>query len=34
VALAGRRQLWLLPGSWERWAALFEEAGYAPVTPV
>ncbi len=23
--------LWLLAGSWERWAALFEEAGYAPV---
>jgi pimeloyl-ACP methyl ester carboxylesterase len=26
--------LWLLPSSWERWAALFEQAGYAPVTPV
>jgi non-heme chloroperoxidase len=26
--------LWLLPSSWNRWAALFEEAGYAPVTPV
>ena len=25
--------LWLLPSSWDRWAALFEEAGYAPVTP-
>src|SRR2546430_1327896 len=25
--------LWLLPSSWERWAALFEEAGYAPLTP-
>jgi pimeloyl-ACP methyl ester carboxylesterase len=25
--------LWLLPGSWDRWAALFEEAGYAPLTP-
>lgn len=23
--------LWLLSSSWERWAALFEEAGYAPV---
>ena len=23
--------LWLLASSWERWAALFEEAGYAPV---
>ncbi len=25
--------LWLLPSSWDRWAALFDEAGYAPVTP-
>jgi non-heme chloroperoxidase len=25
--------LWLLPSSWERWAALFEEAGYAAVMP-
>jgi pimeloyl-ACP methyl ester carboxylesterase len=25
--------LWLLPSSWDRWAALFEQAGYAPVTP-
>jgi pimeloyl-ACP methyl ester carboxylesterase len=25
--------LWLLPSSWDRWASLFEEAGYAPVTP-
>jgi pimeloyl-ACP methyl ester carboxylesterase len=25
--------LWLLPSSWERWTALFEEAGFAPVTP-
>src|SRR5882757_3443108 len=23
--------LWLLPNSWDRWAALFDEAGYAPV---
>jgi pimeloyl-ACP methyl ester carboxylesterase len=23
--------LWLLPSSWDRWAALFDEAGYAPV---
>src|SRR3954452_14291482 len=26
--------LWLLPSSWDRWAAVFEEAGYAPVAPV
>jgi pimeloyl-ACP methyl ester carboxylesterase len=26
--------LWLLPSSWDHWAAVFEEAGYAPVTPV
>jgi pimeloyl-ACP methyl ester carboxylesterase len=25
--------LWLLPSSWDNWAQLFEEAGYAPVTP-
>jgi non-heme chloroperoxidase len=25
--------LWLLPSSWERWAQLFEEAGYAALTP-
>ncbi|MEA2311053.1 MAG: hypothetical protein QOE28_1021 [Solirubrobacteraceae bacterium] len=25
--------LWLLPSSWERWAAHFEAAGYAPVSP-
>jgi non-heme chloroperoxidase len=25
--------LWLLPSSWDRWAELFEEAGYAPVQP-
>ena len=25
--------LWLLPSSWERWAAFFEEAGYVAVTP-
>ncbi|MFD0206024.1 MULTISPECIES: esterase/lipase family protein [Saccharothrix] len=25
--------LWLLPSSWDRWAAVFEEAGYAPVAP-
>jgi non-heme chloroperoxidase len=25
--------LWLLPSSWDRWAALFEQAGYAALTP-
>jgi non-heme chloroperoxidase len=25
--------LWLLPNSWDRWAALFEEAGYAAIRP-
>jgi non-heme chloroperoxidase len=25
--------LWLLPSSWDRWSALFEEAGYAALTP-
>jgi pimeloyl-ACP methyl ester carboxylesterase len=25
--------LWLLPSSWDRWAKLFEEAGYAALTP-
>jgi len=25
--------LWLLPSSWDRWARLFREAGYAPLTP-
>ena len=25
--------LWLLPNSWDRWAALFEAAGYAPLSP-
>src|SRR4030088_2972121 len=25
--------LWLLPGSWERWASAFEDAGYAALTP-
>jgi non-heme chloroperoxidase len=25
--------LWLLPSSWDRWATLFGEAGYAPLTP-
>jgi pimeloyl-ACP methyl ester carboxylesterase len=25
--------LWLLPSSWDRFAQLFEDAGYAPVTP-
>ena len=26
--------LWLLPSSWDNWAKVFEEAGYAPVQPV
>ena len=25
--------LWLLPNSWDRWAQLFEQAGYVAVTP-
>lgn len=25
--------LWLLPSSWDSWAAVFEQAGYAPVQP-
>jgi non-heme chloroperoxidase len=25
--------LWLLPSSWDRWVTLFEEAGYAGLTP-
>lgn len=25
--------LWLLPSSWQRWADVFAEAGYAPVVP-
>ena len=25
--------LWLLPSSWDRWAKLFEENGYAALTP-
>jgi non-heme chloroperoxidase len=25
--------LWLLPSSWDRWAARFEEAGYSALTP-
>ncbi|MDB5859597.1 MAG: alpha/beta hydrolase [Ramlibacter sp.] len=25
--------LWLLPSSWDRWAQVFEEAGYAALTP-
>jgi pimeloyl-ACP methyl ester carboxylesterase len=25
--------LWLLPTCWESWATVFEEAGYAPLTP-
>jgi pimeloyl-ACP methyl ester carboxylesterase len=26
--------LWLLPSSWDNWAAVFEQAGYPAVTPV
>src|SRR6267378_2280348 len=25
--------LWLLPSSWDRWAAVFEEAGYTAMAP-
>ena len=25
--------LWLLPSSWDRWATVFEEAGYTAITP-
>src|ERR1017187_4763382 len=25
--------LWLLPSSWDRWAELFESAGYVALTP-
>src|ERR1700722_15774545 len=25
--------LWLLPSSWDRWAAAFEEAGFTALTP-
>ena len=25
--------LWLLPSSWDKWADLFKQAGYAPLTP-
>ena len=25
--------LWLLPSSWDRWAAVFEQAGYTALTP-
>ena len=25
--------LWLLPSSWDQWAGVFEEAGFAPLTP-
>src|SRR4051794_38701131 len=25
--------LWLLPSSWDRWAAIFQEAGYTALTP-
>ncbi len=26
--------LWVLASSWDNWATLFDEAGYAPVTPI
>jgi len=26
--------LWLLPNSWDNWADFFEQAGYAPLTPL
>ena len=26
--------LWLLPSSWAKWADLFRQAGYAPLTPI
>lgn len=26
-------ELWLLPSSWDRWAAVFEAAGYTALTP-
>src|ERR1700729_4642762 len=39
-ANASRRQpvvfihgLWLLPSSWDRWAAVFKKAGYTTLTP-
>src|SRR6202166_5191112 len=25
--------LWLLPSSWDRWAQVFADAGYVPLTP-
>jgi pimeloyl-ACP methyl ester carboxylesterase len=25
--------LWLLPSGWDNWAGVFEQAGYAPLTP-
>src|SRR5882672_4457859 len=25
--------LWLLPSSWDRWAGVFDQAGYTPLTP-
>src|SRR5260370_35518407 len=27
------RGLWLLPNSWDRWVNVFDQAGYAPVSP-
>jgi non-heme chloroperoxidase len=33
VPVALVRGLWLLSNSWERWALVFDEAGYAPLAP-
>jgi pimeloyl-ACP methyl ester carboxylesterase len=33
TAVAFIHGLWLLPSSWEQWRQLFEEAGYATLTP-
>jgi pimeloyl-ACP methyl ester carboxylesterase len=33
AAVAFVHGLWLLPSSWDRWAAVFEEAGYATLAP-
>jgi pimeloyl-ACP methyl ester carboxylesterase len=33
IAVVFIHGLWLLPSSWDRWRQLFEDAGYAPLTP-